>query len=624
MVVVCDRAITTPHELERFLRAIEVQWRLGEKQNGNLYGSRMVKAIRITRWGAVVALPMLFSHLTTAQSAGNWTRQIPTTFPSARSFHAMAYDSAHGQVVLFGGNVVLSSGNAGSVFSDTWTWDGSTWTQKSPQNSPPALSSHAMAYDSARGQVVLFGGLNSIGISGDTWVWDGLNWTKKSPQHSPSARSTHAMAYDSAHGQIVLFGGYDGKVRSDTWTWDGSDWTQKSPQNNPSVRIYHAMAYDSAHGQTVLFGGGPTSVDALKDTWVWDGASWTQKFPQNSPSSRLFTGMAYDSAHSQTVMFGGLGFAALGINPLNDTWIWDGSNWTQKSPQNSPLARHYHAVAYDSVHGQVVLFGGHNGVTNLNFGDTWNWDGGSGGKTPQINTGGIVNNASYNLGSDGSSVAPGSIAAIFGSNLTDGSSCLPPTCNPMFGSNARLNTTMAGAQVTVGGTSVPIFYATPTQLGIQIPFELMGAPLQVIVSVAGLSSTAATANVATVAPGIFTYTADGKGDGAITHVDGSAVTTQTPAQPGELVILYATGLGPVMPAVPTGALPAGTSSSVSQVMLSIGGIGVIPDFAGLAGCCVGLNQINARVPAGVSRGNAVPVVLNISGKSSNTATIAVQ
>jgi uncharacterized protein (TIGR03437 family) len=51
---------------------------------------------------------------------------------------------------------------------------------------------------------------------------------------------------------------------------------------------------------------------------------------------------------------------------------------------------------------------------------------------------------------------------------------------------------------------------------------------------------------------------------------------------------------------------------------------VIPDFAGLAGCCVGLNQINARVPMGVSSGSAVPVVLSIGGKSSNTATIAVQ
>jgi uncharacterized protein (TIGR03437 family) len=369
------------------------------------------------------------------------------------------------------------------------------------------------------------------------------------------------------------------------------------------------MVYDAARGQVVLFGG-TSGVNMLNDTWTWDGSNWTQKSPQNRPSARIQHSMAYDSAHAQVVLFGG--------SPAGDTWIWDGTNWTQKSPQNRPSARGGQAMAYDSARGQVVLFGG------SGLGDTWTWDGGSAGLTPQINAGGIVNNASYNLGTDGSAVAPGAIAAIFGSNLTDGSSCLPPNCNPTFGSNGKLNTTMAGAQVTIGGVAVPIFYATPTQIGIQMPFELAGGPAQVMVSVGGRSSAGAAANVATVAPGIFTYTADGKGAGAITHVDGSAVNTQSPATPGELVIFYATGLGAVMPGVPTGALPAGTSSTVSQVMLNIGGIGVIPDFAGLAGCCVGLNQINARVPAGVTRGNAVQVVLSIGGKSSNTATIAVQ
>jgi uncharacterized protein (TIGR03437 family) len=572
------------------------------------------KMSRITRWGVTVALPMIFAGMITAQSAGNWTRQIPSNFPSSRSSAAMAYDSAHSQVVLFGGRF-------SGVSNDIWVWDGSNWAEKSPQNRPPARAGHAMVYDSAHGQVVLFGGIGSDNqILSDTWTWDGSNWTQKSPSNSPSARSAHAMAYDSAHSQVVLYGGsaavlFGGPaiIFNDTWTWDGSNWTQKSPSNSPSARVGHAMAYDSAHSQVVLYGG-QDFVIAFNDTWTWDGSNWTQKSPSNSPSARAGHAMAYDSAHTQIVFFGGSTTAAI----FNDTWTWDGSNWTQRSPQNSPTARAQHCMAYDSAHGKVVLFGG--GGSS----ETWTWDGGSAGVTPQINAGGIVNNASYNLGSDASSVAPGSIAAIFGSNLTDGSSCLPPNCNPTFGSNGKLNTTMAGAQVTVGGTAVPIFYATPTQLGVQIPFELAGGQAQVAVSVAGRSSTATTANVATVAPGIFTYTADGKGAGAITHVDGSAVTTQSPAQPGELVILYATGLGAVMPAVPTGALPAGTSSSVSQVMLNIGGIGVIPDFAGLAGCCVGLNQINARVPAGVSRGNAVPVVLNISGKSSNTATIAVQ
>jgi uncharacterized protein (TIGR03437 family) len=183
---------------------------------------------------------------------------------------------------------------------------------------------------------------------------------------------------------------------------------------------------------------------------------------------------------------------------------------------------------------------------------------------------------------------------------------------------------MAGAQVTVNSTLAPIFYASPTQLGVQIPFEVTGTSANVAVSVNGQTSTPTTVAIAPLLPGIFTFTADGKGAGAITHVDGSAVTTQSPAHAGELVILYATGLGQVSPSVPTGALPTGASSTVAPVTLTIGGTNVIPEFSGSAGCCVGLNQINARVPAGVSPGSPVPVVLNIGGQTSNIASIAVQ
>jgi hypothetical protein len=65
--------------------------------------------------------------------------------PSGRTGSAMAYDAARGQVVLFGG------GNATQVFDDTWVWDGTTWTQKAPAHKPLGRSGHAMAYDAARG-----------------------------------------------------------------------------------------------------------------------------------------------------------------------------------------------------------------------------------------------------------------------------------------------------------------------------------------------------------------------------------------------------------------------------------------------------------------------------------------
>jgi uncharacterized protein (TIGR03437 family) len=310
-------------------------------------------------------------------------------------------------------------------------------------------------------------------------------------------------------------------------------------------------------------------------------------------------------------------------------WVFtrSGNVWTQQGSKLFGTGAIGNASQGTSValsgDGKTAIVGGpvDNGAYPTGVGAAWVFAVNTAPTLPQINAGGVVNNASYGLAS---SVAPGSIAALFGANLTNGTSCLPPACNPAFGSNGKLGTTMAGAQVTVNGTPVPIFYAVSGQLGIQIPFEATGTSATVSVSVAGQASTPATVTLAPVSPGIFTATADGKGAGAITHVDGSAVTTQNPAHAGELVILYATGLGQVSPAVPTGALPAGASNTFAQVTLTIGGITFIPDFAGLSGCCVGLNQINARVPAGVSSGNAVPVVLNIGGQSSNTATIAVQ
>ena len=239
---------------------------------------------------------------------------------------------------------------------------------------------------------------------------------------------------------------------------------------------------------------------------------------------------------------------------------------------------------------------------------------------PAVNSNGIVNNATF---AGGAALAPGSIAAIFGTNLTDGSSCLPPSCNPAFRSNGTLNTAMAGAQVTVNGTPAPIFYATPLQLGIQIPTELTGSTASLQVSVGNQTSLSQMFSIGSVSPGIFTATSDGKGTGSITHADGSAVTSQNPAQPSEVVILYATGLGQVQPFVATGALPSSLSSTATPVVVTIDGVSVNPEFAGLSGCCVGLNQVNVRILASTRSAPDIPVVLSIGSKQSNPVTIAV-
>jgi PKD repeat protein len=292
-----------------------------------------------------------------------WTQRFSSSSPSARFYHAMAYDSARGVVVLFGG----VSGGPGPTLDETWEWDGTNWTQRSPANSPSARCWHAMAYDSARGVVVLFGGADASGILNDTWEWDGTNWTQISPANSPSARVWHAMAYDSNRHVVVMFGGYGTDYLDDTWEWDGTNWTEKAESTvpKPAARYFHAMAYDSARGVVVLFGGYGSN-----DTWEWDGTNWTQMSPANFPSARWGHAMAYDSARRVIVLFGGYGWIC-----FDDTWEWDGTNWTQISPANSPSARAWHAMAYDSGRSVVVLFGGYwtDSRTDRYLNDTWEY-----------------------------------------------------------------------------------------------------------------------------------------------------------------------------------------------------------------------------------------------------------
>jgi hypothetical protein len=92
------------------------------------------------------------------------------------------------------------------------------------------------------------------------------------------------------------------------------------------------MAYDAATGNVVLFGGLSRFNHMLGDTWVWDGTTWTQQAPAASPSARDFAPMVYDTATGNVVLFGG-DISTCGV--LGDTWVW-GSNSSTKKPGPSP------------------------------------------------------------------------------------------------------------------------------------------------------------------------------------------------------------------------------------------------------------------------------------------------
>jgi hypothetical protein len=299
-----------------------------------------------------------------ARAEAAWReRALSQAKPSARSQFGMAYDSARGTTVIFGG---WDAANR----QDTWEWDGTAWVEKLPQGDrPSARNMHALVYDAARGRVVLFGGYDGTADQQDLWEWNGVSWLKRSSGGGPSARVGHAMAYDSGRGAIVLFGGKASALKNDMWEWNGTNWTPLSSAGKPSARWGHALVYDSGRDVLVLFGGNDGAN--LQDTWEWDGNSWTQKTPAGSvPPNRTSHRMAYDEKRKKTVLFGGIDGAAI----LRDVWEWDGTAWVEKNmPAGDPRGAYEHGMAYDAVRERVLLFGGVTGVGLVQA--MWEWDG---------------------------------------------------------------------------------------------------------------------------------------------------------------------------------------------------------------------------------------------------------
>jgi uncharacterized protein (TIGR03437 family) len=212
-----------------------------------------------------------------------------------------------------------------------------------------------------------------------------------------------------------------------------------------------------------------------------------------------------------------------------------------------------------------------------------------------LNPLGITNVASYDPVT--SPVSPGEFLILTGTNLA---------ASPSLARSLPLETMLGSTSVSINGVAAPLYYVSPTQIDLIVPFEIAQSSLvQIVVSNGGAASNAVTLYASDTTPGMFTLGQDGIGPGAITHTDGSLVSDANPAQVGETVVLYASGLGLVSPAIADGSEgPAGPLSyTVSPVGVIVGGVQASSvEFAGLAPFYVGLYQIDFVIPAGVNPG----------------------
>jgi hypothetical protein len=214
--------------------------------------------------------------LTWSDATGAVTRNVDSSIP-VRPGYMLAMHLGIQRVVG-----IETDANGRAVA--TRLWDGTAWQQWTGGPTPIDAYSGRHVYDSRRQKIVVIRG------DGRILEWDPAGgWQDCSSDPRPPKREgTGTLAYDAARGRVVMFGGFTGgntqQYLDDTWEWDGARWHPMTPAFSPSPRSGHLMAYAPWLGGVVLAAGEyvvkpkpwihlPRYPD---DLWLWDGVRWTR------------------------------------------------------------------------------------------------------------------------------------------------------------------------------------------------------------------------------------------------------------------------------------------------------------------------------------------------------------
>ena len=328
-----------------------------------------------SKWLLVVKVVSVIWLLTlvimTATSAfpakAKWQLLEPIHAPTPRSSAALAYDTQRLKAVLFGGTSEWTAETEWNNLGDTWEWNGSDWIEKFPVNSPSARRDALIVFDETRGVTVLFGGVFQKGRSdlefrNDVWEWDGTEWTEKKPDLSPPARGSGIIYFDPVSQKVIIHGGYyinelgEAEFPEDMWSWDGETWEEivMSRLSNASGEAY---VYDPNQRAPMMVGTWETRL--FKDN------RWYQPTYINAINGRSSGAMAYAPDQQQVVLFGG----SLDNTIFDDTWTFSNLEWKKVITKIQPSARSGHNLFYDPTRKSIILFGGIKYMTFLN--DTW-------------------------------------------------------------------------------------------------------------------------------------------------------------------------------------------------------------------------------------------------------------
>jgi len=283
-----------------------------------------------------------------------WQRIVTPVSPPSLEWFSTARDPVSGDLLVFGGYQSIQG--TAVPGNDLWAFDGTTWRLVPTTTRPSARYAQSMVTDAVNGRVLLYGGASFAGNAvwhGDLWSWNGSAWTQIADAAAPRIGHLQSfpasVVFDRPRGQILAFP-FD--AQGTAQTFDGARWTTHAcGAQCPSTPSY--LAFDEVFGI-------PVAVAANGD-FAWTGTSWAAlPFASSRPTVRSSSALA--STGQQLVMFGGLN----GLNPTNETWTLDVGGWTRRFVATSPPPAAGHRMASMPSRGEVVL------VTNNR---TWTWNG---------------------------------------------------------------------------------------------------------------------------------------------------------------------------------------------------------------------------------------------------------
>jgi uncharacterized protein (TIGR03437 family) len=220
-------------------------------------------------------------------------------------------------------------------------------------------------------------------------------------------------------------------------------------------------------------------------------------------------------------------------------------------------------------------------------------------------------------------IAPGEMVAIKGSDLGPASG-VSFSLDPVTG---LVDTSLSGTQVFFGSYAAPITYSSAGQINAIVPYEVAGqSQITMQVQYQGASSAGTALQVATSAPGAFTFNGTGTGPAIAANQDGSLNSASNPAARGSFVTVYFTGGGQTTPPGVDGSVTGAVLKWLEQsVSVTVGGQPAAVTFDGAAPDFVdGVGQLNITLSANTPTGAALPLVISVGTNSSPiTATLAV-